>query len=120
VYSAQARVPANLVATITDSSAGNIKDGRRRQVVVAGLAPRKQHWYSVSCTNVVAIGDWQTLAAGSGTYQFTHSPKALVYSANPDMSSATSVNDGIVPVPAGGVAYVRSSVGGPITALVAP
>lgn len=120
IYRAPARIAANQVAQAADTCAGCIVDGVRRQIVVSGLSPNTVYYYLATDGTKTLVGNFQTLAAGSGTYNFDVSGTAVRYSSSPSMSGALSAPNGTVPVGAGSVIYVDHGSGTAVTALTAP
>jgi hypothetical protein len=127
IYNAAARIAANQVASVADSSASSVSDIRTRQLYVPGLSASTHYWYKLVCGGgVTMVGDFFTRPVGSGTYTFTFdwsSATAMRYSSSPSMSSSVSLPAAIrqfIPVAANSVLYVQVGTTGPITILVAP
>jgi hypothetical protein len=127
IYRSPARIPANQVATTSDSSASSITDALTRELYISGLQGSTHYWYKLSCGgSVLLVGDAFTRATGQGTSQFTFAwsaPVPVQYSSSRTMSSAVSLpaaTQQSIPVAANSVVYVQVGAAGPVTMLIAP
>lgn len=132
VYTAPARIPANIVGAATaDSCAGCISDGLRRQLLYNGVLTASTHyWYKlVGAGGVILVGDFWTLPLGSGTYTYSFqfpTAQPVKYCTDKAMTagcvttSSATVDE--VPVASGGtVRYAQSTNSGmPEFLLVTP
>jgi hypothetical protein len=127
IYSAPARVSANLATSVSDSSANSISDALARELYVSGLRPSTNYSYSLACGGgVLMVGSFLTRPAGGVTLAFSFdwsSPTPMQYSASRNMASPVSLAPAVrqfIPVAANSVVYVQQGAGGPITILIAP
>jgi hypothetical protein len=127
LYSAPARIAANQVASVADTSTNSVSDVLTRELYISGLQPATQYWYKLACGGgVLMVGNLVTRAPGATTLQFGfdwNSPTPMQYSSSPSMSnpvSLTAATRQFVPVAANSVVYVQSGVAGPISILIAP
>jgi hypothetical protein len=127
VYSAPARIPANQVASVADSSPSSISNGNSRDLYVSGLQPSKHYWYKLACGGgVLMVGDFFTRATGHAALQFNFdwsAPTPMQYSSSPSMAGAVSLPAAtrqFIPVAINSVVYVQEGVAGPLTVLIAP
>lgn len=112
----------------TDSRAGSISSGRRRQLVLGtntALTANTNYWLNVTCGTSVAVVPITTKSAGSGTYTVFYrysTSRTGEYSSNSDMSSPSAISSSSthsIPVTSGNIVYYRPS-GGSIQTIVAP
>jgi hypothetical protein len=110
-----------------DSRAGSLSVGTSRQLVLGtntALTASTAYSLVVTCGASVALAQFRTLPAGSGTstaYVSLGSAATGEYSSSADMSSPTSIPSSTthaVPIPAGVVRYYRTT-GGSVQALIA-
>jgi hypothetical protein len=118
VYNSHVRSPANVVATVADSTTASVSDGTTRYLVVpvSTLTASTPYWYGLACGGgVLMVGQFSTLAAGSGTTYFPFSfssAQVLIYSNNKAMTGATALPSSanpLVPVVTNTVVYVQQS-----------
>jgi hypothetical protein len=127
VYGAPARIPANQVASVADSSANSISNGNSRDLYVSGLQPTKHYWYKLACGGgVLMVGDFFTRGTGHAALQFNFdwsAPTPMQYSSSSSMAGAVSLPAAtrqFIPVAINSVVYAQEGIGGPITILIAP
>jgi hypothetical protein len=127
IYSAMARVPANLVVSVADSSANSISNANAREILISGLQASTHYWYKLACGNgVLMVGNFLTRAAGRQVARFSFdwsTPTPVSYSSSRNMSGAVSLAAAtrqFVPVGINSLVYVKLGAAGPITMLIAP
>jgi hypothetical protein len=127
VYGAPARIPANQVAVVADSSANSLSNANARELYVSGVQPATRYWYKLACGGgVLMVGNFLTRAAGHQNLQFSFdwsTPTPMQYSSSRNMSSAVSLPAATrqyIPVAANSLVYVQTGVVGPMTMLIAP
>jgi hypothetical protein len=127
IYPAPARIAANQVASVADSSANSISDALVRELYISGLQPSTQYWYKLACGGGVSlVGDVLTRKPGVGSAQFGfdwNSPTPMQYSSSRSMSNPVSLPAAtrqFIPVAANSAVYVQTGAAGPITLLIAP
>jgi hypothetical protein len=127
IYGAPARIAANQVASVADSSANSISDALARELYIFGLQPSTQYWYKLVCGGgVVMVGGVLTRKPGVMAAQFAfdwNSPTPMQYSSSRSMSNPVSLPAAtrqLIPVAANSVVYVQTGIAGPITMLIAP
>src|SRR5207249_1325771 len=111
LYNQPARIVANRVTTVADTCSACVVDGARRQMIVTGLTPGATYYYSATDGARTLVGQFSTLAPGSGTYSFTLSGNGVRYSNSSTMSGAVTAAGGIVPVASQAVIYADHGVG---------
>jgi hypothetical protein len=127
IYGAAARVPANLVVSVADSSANSISNANAREIPITGLQASTHYWYKLACGNgVLMVGNFVTRAAGRQAARFSFdwsTPTPVSYSSSRNMSGAVSLAAAtrqFVPVGINSLVYVKLGATGPITMLIAP
>ena len=127
IYRAPARIAANQVASIADTSVNSISNANARELYVSGLQAMTQYWYKLACgAGELMVGTFQTRAAGRAALEFSFdwsSPTAMQYSSSRSMSSPVSLPAAtrqFIPVGINSVVYVQEGGAGTITMLIAP
>jgi hypothetical protein len=119
LFSRPARIPANQITSVSDACAACVVDGTRRQIVVSGLTPGTTYYYSATDGVRTLVGQFSTVAAGSGVYSFTLTGTGVRYSSNRNMSGAEAASAGIVPVASQAIVYTDHGVGSSVVAVIA-
>jgi hypothetical protein len=56
LYKGVARIPANQVASVADTCVACVVNGRQRQIVINGLTPDTQYWFSATDGTMTLVG----------------------------------------------------------------
>jgi hypothetical protein len=127
IYRAPARISANQVASVAESSANSVSEGFVREIYINGLGSGTRYAYKLTCGGgVVLVGTFVTRPSLRQHLEFNlnwSAPTPVLYSSSRNMSSPVSLPPAtrqVIPVNGDSVVYVQQGAGGPITMLIAP